>query len=92
MNKRKTFTLSIITALVFSVLLSVSGFNARCSEIQREIFRLHVIANSDNAEDQEIKLQVRDRILELESELWESAESKEETMNRVENHREKIER
>ncbi len=91
MNKRKTFTLSIITALVFSVLLSVSGFDARCNEIESEILRLHVIANSDNSEDQELKLKVRDKILGLESELWKSAESKQEAMNIVEEHIHEIE-
>jgi stage II sporulation protein R len=35
------------------------------SEIYDTVVRLHVIANSDSEEDQELKLKVRDRILEV---------------------------
>ena len=76
MNKRKTFTLSLATALIFSVLLSFSGFDAKCHEIENEILRLHVIANSDSKKDQRLKLKVRDEVLRTEAELWKTAESK----------------
>lgn len=33
------------------------------SELSREVIRLHVLANSDGAEDQALKLQVRDAVL-----------------------------
>ena len=39
------------------------------------IFRLHVIANSDSARDQAIKLKVRDAILEYENENMEEIQS-----------------
>ena len=90
MNKRKTFTLSLATALVFSILLSISGFDANCREIEREVLRLHVIANSDSEEDQTLKLRVRDRILQMESELWKSAESKAQAIKIVNEHIEEI--
>ncbi len=37
------------------------------------MIRLHVIANSDTPEDQELKLQVRDRVLTMATELLESS-------------------
>ena len=91
MNKRKNFTLSLATALVFSVLLSISGFDAKCHEIEKEVLRLHIIANSDSSEDQALKLKVRDRVLQLESDLCQNAESKAQAMEIVNEHIEEIE-
>ncbi len=86
MNKRKTFTLSIAAGLIFSVLLSFMGFDASCREIEKEVLRLHIVANSDSEADQKLKLKVRDRVLELEKELWQNAETKEEAITEVNAH------
>ena len=91
MNKRKTFTLSIATALIFSVLLSLSGFDANCHEIENEVLRLHVIANSDEENDQALKLKVRDEVLRMEAELWKTAENKTQAMAIVKEHIDEIE-
>lgn len=91
MNKRKTFTLSLATALIFSVLLSLSGFDANCREIENEVLRLHVIANSDKEEDQVLKLKVRDEVLRMETELWKTAENKTQAMCIVKEHIKEIE-
>ncbi len=50
--------IGIISALVFGTFA-----NAEQQELSRKLIRLHVIANSDSAEDQETKLLVRDKIL-----------------------------
>lgn len=43
-------------------------FHQTCRQIQEDVIRLHVLANSDSPSDQEIKLQVRDGVLkEVES-------------------------
>ena len=91
MNKRKTFTLSIATALIFSVLLSISGFDAKCHEIENEVLRLHVIANSDKENDQALKLKVRDEVLRMEAKLWKTAENKPQAMDIVKEHIDEIE-
>ncbi len=91
MNKRKTLTLSLGMALVFSVFLSMSGFDAKCQEIEREVLRLHIIANSDSEEDQALKLKVRDEILQLEAQLFQNAKTKEEAIETVNEHIEEIE-
>ena len=41
--------------------------------LERKMIRLHVIANSDTAEDQALKLQVRDAVLERATEILENA-------------------
>ena len=54
---------ALCLALILSILLSFTGFAAVCEEIPSQVLRLHVLANSDSAEDQSLKLKVRDRIL-----------------------------
>ena len=39
-------------------------FSNNCAEVREDTLRLHILANSDTAEDQQLKLMVRDRILE----------------------------
>lgn len=49
---------------------SIYNFKADVDDIQSNVFRLHILANSDSDEDQALKLMVRDRILELSQELF----------------------
>lgn len=59
-------------ALVLAVLTgsSLSSFENDCQNIREEVLRLHVVANSDSKEDQELKLAVRDAILKKSEELF----------------------
>ena len=58
---------SILTALMLPIsALLPTGDDAGLYE---NIIRLHVIANSDTEYDQELKLKVRDKVLEYASEL-----------------------
>lgn len=51
--------------LALSLLLSsFTGFAQECEELQGEVLRLHIPANSDSEYDQQLKLQVRDLVLE----------------------------
>ena len=77
--------------IIFSVLLSFSGFDAKCHEIENEILRLHVIANSDKENDQALKLKVRDEVLRMEAKLWKTAENKTQAMDIVKDHIDEIE-
>ena len=49
---------------------SICKFKADVDDIQSNVFRLHILANSDSEEDQNLKLMVRDGILELSDELF----------------------
>ena len=60
----KIFEFSCFLALLFAVVLSVVSFENKCNGVRNEVLRLHVIANSDSAEDQRVKLLVRDALLE----------------------------
>ena len=59
----KTITKALISGFIISIFCSFLGFFGRCDSISNKVFRLHIIANSDSAEDQSLKLRVRDRIL-----------------------------
>ncbi len=67
--KIKIIELSAFLAL-FVCIISCLSFENNCNNIRGEVLRLHVIANSDSAEDQSLKLQVRDRILLKGKELF----------------------
>ncbi len=59
----KRLHLSLILGLLLSALLALTGFDVHCDAIRTHVLRLHILANSDSAEDQATKLAVRDRIL-----------------------------
>lgn len=58
------FSKLIITLFIFSLLSGCVQFSAQCSDISDKVLRLHILANSDSDEDQQIKLKLRDALLE----------------------------
>ena len=54
--------------------------------LEDNIFRLHIIANSDSEEDQYLKYKVRDNIISYMNKLCENSSSKEETIEIAQNH------
>lgn len=72
---------SLSLGLVLAVIFSLVPFKAECENISNELFRLHILANSDSEEDQELKLMVRNKILEYTNTLYENSNSKSDTIN-----------
>ena len=54
---------SIITGFLVAILLSFVNFSSKCNKISNKVLRLHVIANSNSIEDQNLKLKIRDSII-----------------------------
>jgi len=73
--KRRNLELSVLFALIFSVLLSFVRFDAACADIKTNVVRLHIIANSDSDIDQSLKLKVRDAVLEETGKIFDSTEN-----------------
>lgn len=77
---KKHIHLSLAFGIICAVMLSMSHFNAACDDLRQNVLRLHIIANSDSAADQQLKLKIRDAILAktdglfLESDNLEKAE------------------
>lgn len=83
--KKRMIEISLCVALVVSVIFSVADFNADCNDLRKDILRLHILANSDSVEDQEVKLLVRDALLNCGNELFSGntdIKSVKETLNR----------
>ena len=72
----RTVILTVTLAFLLAVFLdSFSVFHQECAQIQQEVLRLHILANSDREEDQALKLAVRDRILTDTGALFNCAEN-----------------
>lgn len=74
----RLFTKSLFVALILTMLFSVLPFEASCQEIRKDVFRLHILANSDTDKDQNLKLKVRDAVLEYTEKLYKNSNTKEE--------------
>jgi len=88
---KKRIQLSIIFGLISAILLSVSHFNALCEDLRHNILRLHIVANSDSVADQQLKIEIRDRILEKTSDLFLNTTDLQEAKSRVGDNLEQFE-
>ena len=80
-----SFLLFIYTTIcAFSYAQNVS------TDIANSVFRLHVIANSDSKEDQELKYKVRDSLLKYMKEICGSCENKAEAICLVKEHQDEF--
>ena len=59
-----------------AIIAFILPFQAVCAEIPNNVFRFHILANSDTEEDQTLKLKVRDKVLERTKILFDTANSK----------------
>jgi stage II sporulation protein R len=64
---------AVAAALVLSLAISLCGFTGECNEIRERVLRLHVLANSNTKEDQQLKLKVRDTVTETAAGLFDTA-------------------
>lgn len=83
---KKTLQLAVCVSFLLTVLCSFTGFATltnECEQISEKVLRLHILANSDSQEDQTLKLQVRDRILEESAALFTETQRKEEAIAQV---------
>jgi stage II sporulation protein R len=87
--KLKKWELALIIALVITFLCGAT-LTKEQSALSDKLIRLHVIANSDSEEDQKLKLEVRDKILETVSVLLEGVTDRGEAVELLKNDMEKI--
>ena len=82
--------ISILTFLIFiySGICAFSYAKNVSLDISESVFRLHVIANSDSKEDQDLKYKVRDSLLEYMNNICKDCSSKEEAISLVEKNKE----
>ena len=81
--KLKHFLLISLLLVIFLIFNLFSYSNSVFAGLQENIFRLHILANSDSEEDQSLKLAVRDSIISYMETINNSSTTKEETINNV---------
>lgn len=76
MKKLRIIEASVAIGLVIAVISSVVSFGLDCGEVRNNVVRLHILANSDRDEDQQVKLIVRDALLNCGKELFSGSATK----------------
>lgn len=86
-SKKVKYSLILIILLSIYIFISaVSYVTAISSDLENSIFRLHVIANSDSNEDQNLKYIVRDNLIAYMNELSANSKTKKEAIQIAKEH------
>lgn len=88
----------IIQSLELGALLVLAVFFALGTALERQqqdlsdqILRLHVVANSDREEDQDLKLQVRDAVLKEADRILDGVDSRDRALEKLRNNLDRLE-
>ena len=85
--------LAILTLfMIFIVSTAISYSIKAFAGLEENIFRLHILANSDSVEDQSLKLLVRDGILDYMKEINKNSNNKDLTMQNTKEHLDEIQK
>ena len=82
----KKYLLLLIVSVAFLLLSAYSYVNAVSNNLADSVFRLHVIANSDSEEDQNLKYKVRDSLIEYMNTLTNNMNTKDEVIQIAKEH------
>lgn len=83
---KRTFIILILLC-IFILISAISYVDAVSTDISNSVFRLHVIANSDSNEDQNLKYKVRDAVLEYMNSISIDCSSKSEVIELANEHK-----
>lgn len=89
-RKRRLLGRALVCGFVLAALCSFFPFAAACGQLPRDVVRLHVVANSNGAEDQAVKLLVRDAVLKEAARWYQGAGSMEEASSQLCTHLQSI--
>ena len=79
--------LAIFLLLVIFLIFNIFSYSNKVfAGLQNNIFRLHILANSDSEADQTLKLAVRDSVIEYMKTINNTSFTKEETIQNVNSH------
>lgn len=87
----KKIILSLSIGLILSCIYISASAIREADNIKLSVLRLHVVANSNSEEDQELKLKVRDEVLKSTNKLFSKARSREQAINAASSEIDKIE-
>ena len=86
----KKILLIFLLLFIYSSICAFSYSNSVINNIQKNVFRLHVIANSNSEEDQNLKYLVRDKVLKYINSISNENNSKEEALKIAIDNKEEI--
>ena len=81
--KLKKMETVLIVALILGMALHFVSFSKNCENIKKDVFRLHILANSDETFDQNLKLRVRDAVLAAGYDVFDGVNSVEQAKKKV---------
>ena len=87
---KKYIHLFVGSVILAGMLLCLPFVNS-CEELSEDVLRVHILANSDSAADQSLKLSVRDRVLRECSGYFNGCDNKAEAMRITQTHLGEIE-
>lgn len=79
----KKIKISVCVGMAIALIFSVCSFAETSRKIRSDVLRLHIIANSDSAVDQNLKLRLRDYILEQGSDIFDGSVNVENAVEKI---------
>ena len=79
--KLRNFSLIVFLIFIYVFICAQNYVSAVSNNLSDAVFRLHVLANSDSAEDQALKLKVRDSLLNYMNDICSNCTTKEEAIS-----------
>lgn len=87
---KKYISMLMLSLLIAGMAAALPFFDA-CEDLTEDVLRVHILANSDSAADQSLKLAVRDRVIEECSAYYDGCSGKAEAMDITRSHLSEIE-
>lgn len=86
MKNLKRYFIITLLLLIYILIYSISYANNSVSDLSNSVFRLHVIANSDSQDDQNLKYKVRDNLISYMNNICKDVSTKKEAINIANEH------
>lgn len=84
MSLSKKIKISVTVGIVVAILFSICSFAKTSEEVRSDVLRLQVIANSDTSVDQNLKLRLRDYILQEGKDIFNGSVNVENAVEKIE--------
>ena len=90
MKKSHKIEISVAIGLIIAIVFSIIGFSADCKQVRSNVVRLHILADSDCDADQNVKLLVRDALLESGADIFSGTTTVSDASDALEKEKEKL--
>ena len=90
MNTFKKIIIIFILFSIFFYISSISYVDTVSNDLHESVFRLHIVANSNSLEDQNLKYKVRDNVINYMNTICCNAKTKSEAIQIAKNHSEEF--